>query len=116
MRDTGDLTSEGAIATPAWLQRPGLRAGRGGSGQELQQEVSVGPHLATGHLPQVLRDVAVSHIRKVRSHVRKLEALTALNQAKLGQLGLGLKYYKSRKVCTHTYTYNGTDLFGGSFR
>ena len=93
VRDTCDLPGEGAVSAPAGLQGPGQGAGRGGGGQELQQKVSVGPHLGTGHLPQVMRDVAVRHLREVRSHVREPEALAALNQAKLRQLGLCLKYY-----------------------
>ena len=43
VRDTGDLTSEGAIATPAWLQRPGLRAGRGRPGAPAGDQCRAAP-------------------------------------------------------------------------
>ena len=51
-------------------------------------------HLITGHLPQVLGDVVIRDLREVGSHVREGEAVTGLDQAKLGQLSLRLKHYK----------------------
>ena len=43
--DAGNLSSVGAVSAPAWLQGPGGRTGRRGGGQQLQQQVSVRPHL-----------------------------------------------------------------------
>ena len=101
---TGHRPGEGTVPAPAWLQGPGLGSGRGGGGQELQQEVGVGPHLGTGHLPQVLRDVVIRDLREVGGHVWQPEGLAALNQAKLGQLSLCLKM-SNLSCISWLYTY-----------